>query len=977
MMNKNTMKFSCKPFFLYLFIIVSFHTRASHVIGSEITYSCTTTPQVYKVQFKIYRDCFGIQMCANCPISLSPACAINLQLTGAEIPAGSNLPPSTCVGQNLGTQAVSVVTAVSGFDVVQLCDLQKTVCSNCGTRSPGTFTPGIEVYVFEGNVNLASIPSSCCLVNIGYSSCCRNNAISTLVSPGGLNFYSQITINRCVAPCNSGPIFTNPPVFLACANQEFMTNLGAIDPDGDSLSYGLGRSLTAANSLAPYVSPFSPTVPFPYAGYPNQFPPNNSQGIHINPVTGDIRFRPMGEFVSNLVIEVRQWKHTSGQPTLMGISTRDIQFYSRNCASNTRPQLHVFSNDTSIKDTAHFAVCAGNTICFTISANDSLAAWDTTQLSWNAPLDMTSKGATFKKLYADSLRALNGPKYDSMEFCWTPPADIASNLPYYFIVTAKDKTCPVPNRISRAFSVLVRRIPTATIRKVNKYCGYYDFSYTQSNPAPVNSQATKFFIETAPQSNIYKTYDSSVVLNHRFMQGGWHRIRLQLHTISPPNPNGCGAEVWDSVLILTPVKVEIGSKVCTGGGGVRVSAKGKFGIPYGSSYRYTFYRGSFGSNQIIRSFGIDSNYTIPTSILRSDSLFYVVIQDLNGCKDSAAFAVSYDSFLVSKPRVIYNFCNGILDSIEAQDSNINSFSFRWRSANILTDSLSKRIMPRGAGWYFIDKTKGNSCVVTDTIFVRYSNPFSIKLSVEYTPNNCEGNVKIKSLDNPIYSYQWFRDNFVLMDQTKSNFLPETSGNYHVQVLDSGACFRYSDTVFVMVLPRPSISPIAGPTMQLDSINTFRYAITYQPNKRYEWYFFNAQATGNTDTNFVDVTFQNYGIARIIAKVIDTNTCERETKLELFVERATGLNQIFKNTDILLYPNPAKDILNIEMSNALVNKMHYINIFNKLGQIVYKTNSTSKSIQIPLNNLLLESYYFVEIRNEDAELLATHKLFIER
>ncbi|MCE2741153.1 MAG: hypothetical protein LW669_06665 [Sphingobacteriales bacterium] len=216
---------------------------ASHVIGSEMTYTCTTSPQVYRVQFKIYRDCNGIQLCANCPSSLSPACNINLQLSGAEVPIGANLPASTCVGQNFGNQAISVVTAVSGFDVVQLCDLQKTVCSNCGTRSPGSFTPGIEVYVFEGNVNLASIPSSCCLVNIGYSSCCRNNAISTLVNPAGLNFYSQVTINRCVSPCNSGPILTNPPVFLACASQEFMTHLGAIDPDGDSLSYAFGRTL--------------------------------------------------------------------------------------------------------------------------------------------------------------------------------------------------------------------------------------------------------------------------------------------------------------------------------------------------------------------------------------------------------------------------------------------------------------------------------------------------------------------------------------------------------------------------------------------------------------------------------------------------------------------------------------------------------------------------------------------------------------
>jgi hypothetical protein len=976
-MSQTSMKFSCKPLFLFLLILVSLNTRATHVIGSEITYSCTNTPQVYRVQFKIYRDCFGIQMCANCPNSLSPACAINLQLTGAEIPAGSNLPPSTCVGQNFGTQAVTVVTAVSGFDVVQLCDLQKTVCSNCGTRSPGTFTPGIEVYVFEGNINLASIPSSCCLVNIGYSSCCRNNAISTLVSPGGLNFYSQVTINKCATPCNGGPIFTNPPVFLACASQEFMTNLGAIDPEGDSLSYSFGRSLTASNTLAPYISPFSPTVPFPYAGYPNQFPPNDTQGIHINPVTGDIRFRPVGEFVSNLVIEVRQWKTIAGLPTLMGISTRDAQFYSRNCASNTRPQLQVFTGDNAIKDTAHFAVCTGNKICFTISATDSLAAWDTTNLSWNAPLAITAKGATFKKLYADSLRAISGPKYDSMEFCWTPPADMASNLPYYFIVTAKDKTCPVPNRISKAFSVLVRRKPMANILKTNKNCGYFGFSYMQTNTAPVNILATKFLVETAPQSNVYKTYDSSFVLNHRFTKGGWHRIRLQLQTISPPNPNGCATEVWDSVLVLTPVKVEIGSKVCMAGGGVRVSVKGKFGTPYGNSYRYTFYRGSFGSNQIIRNVGIDSNYTIPHSILQNDSLFYVVIQDLNGCKDSVVFVVSSDSFLISKPLRSYDFCNGVLDTIAIQDTSYLIQSYRWRSTNVLTDSLSKRIMPSGAGWYFIDKIQGNSCVATDTVFVRYSIPIPIKLSVEYTPNNCEGNVKIKSLDNPIYRYQWFRDNFVLMNQTMPNFLPETLGNYHLQILDSGACFRYSDTVFVNVLSRPSISLIGGPTIQLDTINTFRYAITYQPNKRFEWYFFNAQATGNTDTNFVDVTFQNYGIARVIAKVVDTNTCERETKLELFVERATGLTQYLKNSDILLYPNPAKDLFNIEMSNALANKMHYISIFNKLGQIVYKTNSTSKSIQIPLNHLLLESYYFVEIRNEDAELLATHKLFIER
>ncbi|MCG9880269.1 MAG: hypothetical protein MH472_06695, partial [Bacteroidia bacterium] len=203
-----------------LFFGILSNGYASHVIGSEMTYRTTANPDVYRVQAKIYRDCSGIQMCANCPSQLSAACNINLTIKGATIPASSNIPANSCAEQSFGTQALTVVTSVSGFDVVQLCADQKTVCTNCGTRTPGTFLPGIEVYVFEGNINLASVPSSCCLVNIGYSSCCRNNANSTLVTPGSLNFYSQVTINRC-ANFNNAPVFTNSPVFIACAGQDF------------------------------------------------------------------------------------------------------------------------------------------------------------------------------------------------------------------------------------------------------------------------------------------------------------------------------------------------------------------------------------------------------------------------------------------------------------------------------------------------------------------------------------------------------------------------------------------------------------------------------------------------------------------------------------------------------------------------------------------------------------------------------------
>jgi hypothetical protein len=220
---------------------------------------------------KLYRDCAGIQLCGGCnnPIPNGTTAGCTVGATGTQILGASPL----CLGTSYGSFTLAAVAVTSGYDIIQTCTSVRTICTNCNTRTAGSYSPGIEVYVFEGNVSLASIPSSCCLVNIGYGSCCRNTAVSTLVTPGMLNFYSQATINRCVAPCNAGPIFTNPPVFLACASQEFMTNLGAIDPDGDSLSYGFGRSLTAANTLAPYVSPFGPSVPFPYTGFTISFRP--------------------------------------------------------------------------------------------------------------------------------------------------------------------------------------------------------------------------------------------------------------------------------------------------------------------------------------------------------------------------------------------------------------------------------------------------------------------------------------------------------------------------------------------------------------------------------------------------------------------------------------------------------------------------------------------------------------------------------
>ncbi len=826
----NLPKFQLKSsviFAAFLMIMLTFlnsgEVKATHVVGSDITYQCTTTPGVYRATFKMYKDCAGVPICANCPNGpLSPSCAKSISITGVATPAGANMPASPCTGVGFGSQTVVVNTTVSGFDVVQLCAMEKTICNNCGQRIPGTFTPGIEVYTFEGDINLSSIPASCCFVAIGFSECCRNNAITTLSNPGSLNFYSEAIINRCATPCNSAPTFTNDPVAVTCAGQDFTYNLGAIDPDGDSLSYGFGQALTNPGSAAPYASPYSPTVPLPYLGAPIQSPPAlPPTGIFIDPVTGDLRFRPMGSFVSNLIVQVKQWKYINGVPTLMGITRRDIQFYSKFCDNNNPPVLRTFDENgalTSPQPNFSYSVCAGQQICFIVSAWDNTAGWDTTDMTWNAPTLMVQKGATFVKAYNPAQRTTFGPKNDSMRFCWTPPAEMASNLPYYFVVTAKDRACPIPARTTRSFSILVRRIPTATINKVNKNCGYYDFSYTQTNTVPLNHSYTKILVETNPGSNSYTTYNASTVTNHRFMLGGWHKIRLMLTTAPPPNPNGCpNNNIWDSVFIQQPVSVTMRDSSNCFGTAVTVKANGQFGTPYGNSYRYTFYSGPAGSTNIIRPFGIDSNVSINPPVAGVTSGYKVVIQDLNGCKDSALFTIFTRQLPLKELPPSVRFCFAARDTLDAGHSNNSISNWRWSKSPVspvMADSVSQKILPQDSGLYIVRKMDFNGCVRVDSsmVYVNIQVPVSAGPNRTICQNDAPINIVASGVGAAIDSFQWRQvpiiDPDLVISRTSSiSVSPGTTTTYQVTgfMTYGGITCSYVDSMDVIVKPLPTIN----------------------------------------------------------------------------------------------------------------------------------------------------------------------------
>lgn len=462
-------------FYLFASILLSllcFQSKANHIRGLEISYQCTDTAQVYKVTIKVYRDCAEIQLCPSCSIPSPNGTVAGCNTNNASLTTSIRGLTTGFLGINYGSFVLNSVGSSSGYDIVNTCDSIKTNCTNCNTRTAGTFSPGVEVYTFEGNVNLSSIPTACCSVELGASFCCRGSAL-TYVSSSSV--YSFAQINRCQSTCNSAPTFTNNPNMLVCAGIDYVYNLGASDPDGDSLSYDFGQAYQAYATPANYIIPFSARYPFPFFGAPNYYaaPP---AGLRIDPATGDVLFRPMGVFVAKFIIEVTQWKKIGGVSTIIGVTRRDAELQTRLCASNRIPLVKIYKNNV-LQFGQQYNISAGQQICLDIVSEDnfdlnavpSILA-DTTDLKWNNPglTIPVMANATFTRNYILANRRMSGPKADSFKFCWTPPINAARNEPYLFTVTGSDRFCPLKATATRGIKIKVDFAKTILIDSITK-----------------------------------------------------------------------------------------------------------------------------------------------------------------------------------------------------------------------------------------------------------------------------------------------------------------------------------------------------------------------------------------------------------------------------------------------------------------------------------------------------------------------------
>ena len=379
-----------------LFVIgFSTTTKATHISGGDISYTCIGQDS-FLITVNLFRDCDGVS---------APTVINNMSFT------------STCGGTATGS-----LTLQSSTEISQLCP-QQIPNSTCN----GGNWPGMEQYTYTGIVVLSP---PCNTWTMSWSSCCRNNQISNLTTPGSLSTYLYTTMYSGVDSCNTSPTFTSLPIPYVCMNQVVNYNFGVVEPDGDSIVYFMSPGFEDPTTLVPYAGTYTFNQPFPGAN------------AVLNTFNGQLTFTPTATGVFVIVVRIEEYDRATG--VIKGTSIRDVQVVVQNC-SNLQPEIDApgiynFTGSGTQIDSNTVDVCIGDSFSFDVAISDP---------------DTQQTVSLFHNIYSalDSTAVVtitNGnPAVINVKWIAQPGSPPFTS----FSITGIDDACPVVGLVSGVFNI--------------------------------------------------------------------------------------------------------------------------------------------------------------------------------------------------------------------------------------------------------------------------------------------------------------------------------------------------------------------------------------------------------------------------------------------------------------------------------------------------------------------------------------------
>ena len=244
------------------------------------------------------------------------------------------------------------------------------------------------------------------------------------------------------------------------------------------------------------------------------------------------------------------------------------------------------------------------------------------------------------------------------------------------------------------------------------------------------------------------------------------------------------------------------------------------------------------------------------------------------------------------------------------------------------------IMPEISTTYFATATNSFNCSNVDSISIIVNQPPNISINAQ--PSTiCQGDTAIITATGA-HHYYWSSN----ANNDIINVSPHSSTSYIVTGYSNDGC---SSSVSVAIIVKP-IPP--KPIIIITNNSPFTLMSTSDIGN--QWYLNDNPISGATDQTYIVNEDGNYftivtidGCSSLPSNLITTNN--------------VGIND-YTNDEILIYPNPAQDIIYIQSPNPIYEVM----IINNLGQIV-ATYSDTGIINI---DQLANGVYQIMIKTED-------------
>lgn len=436
-------------FVLFLIIwLTAAESRASHVMGGEITWTCQGGQYVFELIF--YRDCNGAEVNTisetinvwNHPSisSIPVAFVARVDMSPFCNPVTGSPPQLACGTGNQGGNGVGAI--------------EKIIYRSLPITLPGTAPANGWIFTAQN-----------------FS---RSNAITNITNPSNYG----ITISAYMFPIpgggtgcvDSSPKFLQEPYLVSCAGTPYVYNMNAIDPDLDSISVTFGSPLNNFATgtfdppsnpiLVPYETGFSANSPTPDA----TFNPGNV-AANIDLSSGELKFTSFttGNFVVKLI--VRSFR----QGVLIAQVEREMQLVVMNCLPNNNPPV-VNGPFGGLFETT---VTGGDLVTFNLSSTDIELLQD------GSPQNniLTASGPMFGTNFTsntgcdiapcatlNATPAITGTQGVTTNFSWQTSCDhlvnqygiVAEMVPYHFVFKIQDNYCQVPKVTYATVTINVR-----------------------------------------------------------------------------------------------------------------------------------------------------------------------------------------------------------------------------------------------------------------------------------------------------------------------------------------------------------------------------------------------------------------------------------------------------------------------------------------------------------------------------------------